>query len=346
MLSWDLPPEFDPAAVRRLHRGFAGLDDATLAAQYARWGRQEGLPGNGLQHRRAFAALVPVQARALEIGPFASPLLSGPKVHYCDVLDTAGLRQRAQALGLDAAKVPEVHHVTPDGSLDAITGTFDAVLSSHAIEHQPDLVAHLQQVERRLDAGGRYFLLIPDKRYCFDRDIAPSTIAEVLQAHEERRTRHTLRSLVEHRALATHNDAVAHWAEARPYRFDGRAVDAEPVRQALQEYRSSNGAYVDVHAWYFTPDSFLHLVRLLHALGLTALQVERLYRSRRNHLEFWAILSREPSAGGPYDAVVREPEDDLLPRRSGDAAAAEAEPARPKPSGGLLARTLRSLAGR
>ena len=98
--------------------------------------------------------------------------------------------------------VPYIHHVLGPQGLDGFTEEFDAVLSSHCIEHQPDLVHHLQQVQHKLkNDGGRYFILIPDKRYCFDKHIAPSTIAEVVQAHEEHRTVHTLRSVIEHLSL-------------------------------------------------------------------------------------------------------------------------------------------------
>ncbi len=313
-MTGDLPPEFDPAAYRSLSPEFAALDDAALAEHYRREGREAGLPGNLLRQRGSFAALVRPDSLALEIGPFASPLLQGRQVRYCDVLDTQQLRERAASLGLDPSRVPTVHYRIGPGQLDDIPDRFGAVLSSHAIEHQPDLVEHLQQVGRRLEPGGRYFVLVPDKRYCFDRHIAPSTIADVLQAHEEGRRSHTLRSVIEHRALTVHNDPGAHWADGTPWDARTTAIRPEAVTAAIEEYRASAGGYLDVHAWYFTPDSFAQILGLLHQLGLTGLALERLYPTRRGSPEFWAVLRQEAAASASAAAPTGTSRGSLLGR--------------------------------
>jgi SAM-dependent methyltransferase len=308
MPDWSLPWEFEPEAYRGQLPGFDDAATDDLVEHYSEVGKALGLPGNRLTHRNQFAALVPNDALALEIGPFGSPVLAGPNVRYCDVLDTEQLRRRAPEHGVDPAHVPPIDYVMKNCSLDDIPVRFDAILSSHAIEHQPDLVAHLQQVERRLAKGGRYFVLAPDKRYCFDRTMAASTIAEVLQAHADRRKLHTLRSVVEHHACKTHNDPHLHWREPQQALVEPLPVDVERVHTALREHAEAGGAYIDVHAWYFTPDSFRQIVGLLNELGLTRLKVERLYRTRRNSVEFWAVLSVDPIDGGPWAAMGAKPE--------------------------------------
>ncbi len=295
--SEDFPPELDCAVYRRLHRDLAHMNDNELREHYALHGRTEGRVGNGLTTRESFAALVGREMRALEIGPFAKPILQGPNVVYCDVMDRAELRKRAASVGEDPEKVPPISHVLGSDGLDAIADDFDVVLSSHSIEHQPDLVRHLQQVERRLERrGGRYFLFVPDKRYCFDHFIAPSTIADIVEAYHGKRTAHGLRSVVEHRALTTHNDAVVHWQDdqRRP------PIDHTLVARAIEEWQGAQGGYIDVHAWYFMPDSFAENLTLLRRLGLTRLGVERLYATRYGAGEFWAILAIDrPEAGSP-----------------------------------------------
>lgn len=281
-----LLPEFDPRFYRKANPDLAHMNDAALHEHYQTFGRQEGRAANTLRTRTDFVEQIPSKASVLEIGPFANPMLRRSEVRYCDVLDQAQLRERARIVGLDPESVPAMHYVLGSSGLDAVPNTFDVVLSSHNIEHQPDLIAHLQQVVRRLRPGGRYFLLVPDKRYCFDRLIAPSTIAEVIEAHHSRRTVHTLRSVIEHRALTTHNLAERHWNEPEPQRH----VDAALVRLAMDEWKAANGGYVDVHAWYFTPDSFAELVRLLRELSFSPFRVERLYATRRGANEFWAVL--------------------------------------------------------
>lgn len=334
-----LPPSFDPSVYRQQLRELASLDDDELVAHYNSEGKRLGIQTSCLGNRYEFAALVPTDVSTLEIGPFGSPLLAGPYVRYADVLDTEQLRARAPHHGVDPAAIPHIHHVMHSCSLDDIDERFYAILSSHAIEHQPDLVAHLQQVERRLHSGGRYFILAPDKRYCFDRNLSTSTISEVLQAHWDRRTAHTLRSVIEHRVFMTHNDPMRHWLDERQIEEDARHIDLSKLSAAIREFDQAAGQYIDVHAWYFTPDSFCNLIDLLHALGLTQLKIERLYRTMRGRVEFWAVLSKTPTPGGPYDEAVSGPEE--LARSPELTPANQRLTASPRAS--LLARTLREI---
>jgi SAM-dependent methyltransferase len=266
------------------------MTDDQLVDHYNRYGKSEGRASNGLANRQDFASIISPDISALEIGPFASPLLQGENVSYCDVFDREELRRRARDYGLNPDAVPTIHYKLGGMYLDEIPREFDAVLSSHCIEHQPDLIGHLQQVERRLKRGGRYFILIPDKRYCFDRYNAPSTIADVIQAHEEKRSIHTLKSLITYHALRVHNDPARHWKESGAER---PPVEPKKVREAIDEWRTAKGQYLDTHAWYFTPESFREIVDLLGHLGFTSLSTERIYGTRFCTPEFWAILKRD-----------------------------------------------------
>ncbi len=284
----EFPPEFDCASYRDRNPDLAQLTDEQLVEHYATNGREQGRLANAMASRNDFAALIPSGCRALEIGPFAHPILRGPNVFYCDVLNQIELQNRAVEIGLNPATVPHIQYVLGPQGLDAIPDNFHALLSSHNLEHQPDLVHHLRQAQRRIEVlGGRLFLIIPDKRYCFDRFIAETTIAQIIDAHENHRTVHTLQSVIEHRALTTHNDSVRHWRERQVQR---PVPNIDAIRKAIAEWHASGGSYIDVHAWYFTPDSFAEIIAELRALDLVRLQVERLYPTRFGANEFWAIL--------------------------------------------------------
>jgi len=290
-----LPDMLDLEAYRRWNPDLARLADADLVRHYIEYGETEGRRSNALAWRTDFVALIPPAADALEIGPFNSPLLRGPNVRYFDRLTQADLIERARFLKMPAEGVPAIDFVSEACDLAVVDRTFDAVLSSHAIEHQPDLIAHLRAIERLLREGGRYFVLAPDKRYCFDHFFAPSTVAEVIQAHHERRTSHTLKSVLDAYALTTHNEPARHWANDHGTYMEN--VESR-IREGLTAFAEANGAYMDVHAWFFTPRSLRLLVLALQSLGYTSLELERIYPTRQNANEFWFVL-RKPAAFGP-----------------------------------------------
>jgi len=281
------PTTIDPDLYRASDPTLAALDDEAAIAHYRAQGRDKGVIASPLALREELVRFIEDDASVLEIGPYNRPLRHGPRVEYLDVLDAEQLRARAREQGLDPAGVPNViDHV---GELDGVDREYDAVLSRHAIEHQPDLVRHLRQIERILKSGGGYFLIIPDKRYCFDHFIAESTIADILQAHHEGRRSHTLKSLIEHRALTVHNEHKRHWLGEHGNRLRNRTARVEA---ALREYEAANGVYIDVHAWYFTPDSFGAIVTALRELGLIGLQLAGIYDTARDRNEFCAILKK------------------------------------------------------
>ncbi|PBC24300.1 MULTISPECIES: methyltransferase domain-containing protein [unclassified Mesorhizobium] len=237
--------------------------------------------------RNELAALVGRKS-TLELGPFTNPTLRGRNIKYFDVMDKHGLIKRADAIGYAYSSPVDIHYVSSNGDLSIVDEKFDFCLSGHCIEHQPDLIYHLNQVARILVPTGRYLLIIPDKRYCFDHFIPESSIADFIGARGNKV--HTATSVIEHIALTTHNDAARHWAgDHGVAKF---RQDMTTVSQAMSGYDNSGGAYIDVHAWQFTPQSFRSGIEVLANLGLIGLDVEQVYATPHNTFEFCAILKR------------------------------------------------------
>ena len=296
MRSSDDPPvSFDPQIYRSLHPDLATFTDDQLAKHYRRHGKAEGRLSHAVADRQSFINLAG-SSRALEIGPYDRPLLTGPNVRYADIFSTEQLRDKAKQENLRPEGVPQIDWVVQPTDLSPIDQTFDVVISSHAVEHQPNLVAHLRQVSNLLNPGGRYLLLVPDYRYCFDHFKTPSTIADVLDAYCRGDGRHAPRSLVQSRLLMTHNDSVRHWngdhgeSEINP-EFPG--VDRIGLLQiALDEIQNKPHALRNEHAWMFHPDNFESIINDLVALELFDLHLERLYPTIYQAIEFWAILRK------------------------------------------------------
>jgi hypothetical protein len=231
----------------------------------------------------------------LEIGAYFAPIVTGKNARYFDVFDTKELQRRAE---LDpnpvvkAAKVPEMHYSDPDGDISVIDEIFPEVISSHCIEHQPDLISHLEKVYDLLEEGGQYLAFVPDKRYCFDYFHPPSTVGNVLEAATEKRRRHSLSCIINMYGASTHNEALRHWNGDH---FDAGYFAEIPSRtqEALKLYENANGEYIDCHAWYFTPGTFAHICNVLFEMKKIRLRLEAVGDTRVNTLEFSAIFKRD-----------------------------------------------------
>lgn len=287
--SMQLPEAFDADHYVETYPDLGHLDPLAARQHYVEHGQAEGRRANRLATRQDFINLIPRDATSLEIGPFYSPVLTGPNVSYFDVLSQTELRARARSLNIDDAHIPRIDFVSSTGDLAEVNRTFGSVVSSHCIEHQPDLIYHLEQVSRILAPKGRYYVLLPDKRYCFDVLIAETTIAEVIGAHQQRRRVHPLKSVIEHRAMTTHNDVARHWAGDHGVLPDDHVAR---IVKAMEEYRAAAGEYIDVHAWYFTPQNAPDILYTLSGLGMIDLVVERCYPTLNHTNEFWMVLGK------------------------------------------------------
>ncbi|WP_177218419.1 bifunctional 2-polyprenyl-6-hydroxyphenol methylase/3-demethylubiquinol 3-O-methyltransferase UbiG [Caulobacter sp. UNC279MFTsu5.1] len=281
------PPEFSPEFLRRLYPDLAGFNDEQMREHYQRHGRAEGRTSSPGALREDLLGLIDPTCEILEIGPSWSPAFKGPNVRYLDILTTEGLKARAREHGVDEALCPSIHY---SQGLTAVDRQFEMVFSSHNLEHQPDLIRHLQEVAEILRPGGVYVMLVPDKRFCFDHFLPESTIAEVLEAFLERRTRHAPRHVLEHLALTAHNETGGHWAE-----LHGESPFNDPagrLQLALDMMERENDRYIDVHAWKFTPDVFRRIFAVLEAMNLMSLETWRVYDTPKNRNEFGVVLRK------------------------------------------------------
>ena len=244
-------------------------------------------------NRSEFLALIlnqESQAPILEIGPLNKPLVSTPKTKYFDLYPTDKLKARAIREGLDPKTVPIISFSDPQGNLGVITESFENIVSAHCIEHQPDFVSHLVQCSELLRGPNpRYWLVVPDKRFCFDALIPESSLVEILKAHEEKLTQPTIWKILEHRALTTHNDAILHWKNQ--HGVQNLDIKAR-FFAAKKEIKDSGGKYIDVHCWQFTPESLSNIIDALYQLELIDFQIEKVWETSENDLEFFVILKK------------------------------------------------------
>jgi hypothetical protein len=140
--------------------------------------------------------------------------------------------------------------------------------------------------------GGYYVIIIPDKRYCFDHFINETTIADVISMNINKAKNHSIKSVIEHRALTCHNDSVRHWNNDHGQQLFEN--DKNTIKRALNEYSIAlqNDVYIDVHSLQFTPSSFSRIIDSLNKLEYIDLVVHKLYPTIRNSSEFFVILKK------------------------------------------------------
>lgn len=224
----------------------------------------------------------------LEIGPLHSPSFKGKNVKYMDVLDARGLLAKAREHGLPTENVPKlIDYVSPNGSWEVVKEKFDLVYSSHLLEHQTDLVRHLQDVQNHVYPGGAYVLAVPDKRYCFNYYDPCTRLEDVLAAYYEKRTRHSLQALIR-AECSTHNDVMRHWQGEHG---KARKLSAKVLEKVVAEYKASlSGDYIDAHEWYFTAESLAGILKELKNLGLIAYKSCEMWETSKDTNVFGVVI--------------------------------------------------------
>ena len=246
--------------------------DQQLAQHYDQHGKDEGRIATDISNRHQFLSLLSGRKSLLEIGVFDSPSLNflavsdeAPVIHYADFLSREDLVARAERINLSGGSrnpqnVPDIRWTLSDG-YEQIDIKYDAVVSHHCVEHQPDLISHFIDIRSILGAGGWYLFSVPNKSNCFDHFIPVSTIVDILNSYYTGCKSPSFRSVLEHRVFTSHSyhDGI------NPY----DSVDPsmrERFQKAFEEYCTHE--YVDVHCWQFTPDSLRKILQQLAAFEL------------------------------------------------------------------------------
>ena len=154
--------------------------------------------------------------------------------------------------------------------------------------------------EALLTVGGRLALIVPDKRYTFDRFRPLSTVGDVLEAYHAGREFHPLRPLVDHQLYACRREDALGWGagDDRPLELQFPHLEGVPeaVRDGLEQC-----SYRDTHRWQFTPTSFRLLISDLALLGYHGLGT--VASEPTEGFEFFVTLGKDTPAGTEDDRL-------------------------------------------
>ena len=226
--------------------------------------------------------------KVLEIAPLDSPFVRTGNTFYFDLLPREDLQKKAITLGRDPSKVPDIHFHHPNGDLTIVDMKFDVIFSSHCIEHTPDIISHLCMVKNLLEENGKYFLFVPDKRYTFDYFKPLSQVEEMIEAYRLKSQKPSLKQFMQHSLYrGTHSNREQHWHGdhgQNPYRSKAKFIPS--IIKTFEE----SSAYLDVHAWIFTPFSFLNILKILHHSGLLKVSKVAVHETPSMKNEFAVVI--------------------------------------------------------
>lgn len=291
------------------------------------------LERRSLRHQRVHALLEPQSGRGLEIGPLFSPIVfkGDGEVSYLDVYPGEQLRETYRdhvGVPIDQIVDPDFFLIGPDGTKTlaeavAPAAPFQWAVASHVVEHVPDFIGWLEELAEVLDDDARLVMVVPDRRFCFDAIRSPTTVGEMLLAHQNRDLAPSVRAVYDHYSHVVTLDLARAWEGQSPERSP-RIHDLDFVLAQLERQPKE---YVDCHVWLFTPGDFVAQFAELDSLGLVSFIIDRVIPAVPGDLEFYVRLRRisrglsEAGRGQVRRSGIRQWEDREL-----DDAPSEAHP--------------------
>lgn len=229
----------------------------------------------------------------LEIGPLDRPLLprSPGRIFSADHTSTEALRKKyASDPVVSTRDICEIDFDLSNTPLSRLAhGSFDYVVASHVIEHVPDIVTWLRDIQSILRVGGCLALVVPDRRFTFDYFRRESTLWMVQEAIG--RQRPDAEIVLDYLANVVSADASKLWADPPVAQRELRKIYSAAQCSNLIA-RHSGGEYIDVHCWVFTPASFRELIlEMIEANGLS-LKLSLLEPTFKYQLDFHAQLTK------------------------------------------------------
>lgn len=235
----------------------------------------------------------------IEIGASHDPIApkrDGFKVQVIDHASREELLAKYASHQVALDRIEEVDFVWSGQSYLELTGKprhYDWIIASHVIEHTPDLIAFLNDCDSILKDDGILSLVIPDKRFCFDRFRPITGLARLVDSHLSGNRIHSPGAVAEYTLNVASKAGQGSWdaGTTGDYAFFHSARQAGDRMRHVRE----NSAYVDIHNWCFVPHSFRLLLDDLHTLGYTPMREVDFHPTEG--FEFYVTLGRQ--GGGP-----------------------------------------------
>jgi SAM-dependent methyltransferase len=246
---------------------------------------------NGITLRKDFTAL--------EIGPLDRPLLTKDdcRITYVDHMSSNDLKDKyRQDPSVNCDEIVPIDFVW-QGTLRPLIDThngLDLIIACHVIEHVPDFVTFLRELEELLAPDGYIFLVVPDKEYTFDFLRNLTTVDQILSSFITKQKRPTLNQILDDIIHSSDHSIERGWG--------GGSEGKQPAltRTLLEGYSIGKDIferdeYFDCHCWVFTPLNFFSIMQKLCALELLKIGYQDHTATQLGEFEFTVTLKKYDS---------------------------------------------------
>ncbi len=253
--------------------------------------------------------------RILELGPLNRPIAEKnkyPNSFTCDIRSTEDVKKlysgndylTATGIYVDPETIVPVDYVAHGSYTETFEGEerFDYVIASHVLEHVDDLLFSLRDIGNLLKPGGIFFVVYPDKRYCFDHFRTSASFRDAYQVYRKGSTENSSMVLDFFFSVIPENDPNVFWENQDLIRDH---LPKAPFTYALDRYEQAvRGVRMDdIHYWPFTDMDFLKFLYDCTRAGLLPFRCVDFRPCIRGDQQFMLALSYDPSiCSDPLDA--------------------------------------------
>lgn len=243
----------------------------------------------------------------IEIAPNWAPMVtqkdisnvSGKgKVTYTDRITTEALLEREKT---NPSRIEQNCEILPidfvwDPGSELLKSSnnekFDFAISSHVIEHIPDVLGHFIEIWNVLHSGGKYVFVLPNPLGTGEYFRRPSVLSDIVNSFFQDRNSTSPGQNWEYLTKAFHWTGASMTGKSLDD-FKRHHTDAEAFQDAIRCQKE----YVDVHCWCFSPENFAKTWHELTAFNLNPFDLVEIIESEEKspdgHCgEFITILKR------------------------------------------------------
>jgi len=231
------------------------------------------------------------QNAILEIGALNHPLLPSNNVKYLDWFSTEELTEMYPHR---AKNIQPIDYVVKTLNFsEHVKDKFDLAIACHVIEHIPNMILWLQNMQEIIKPNGYVFLVIPHKKYTFDHLRPLTKLAELLDRFERNVQQPEIKDVFEQKYYYRPIKQSDGWnPKILKERIKKNSYPNAVAAWNDAKIRINKNGYVDVHCNVLTQNSFVKIINELRTAKLTKLKPVYKQDVIRGFKEFYIILQK------------------------------------------------------